>query len=794
MGKKLSLLASVAVVTLSCGTSFAQTAPADEAREAGGLEEIVVTARKREETAQDVPVVVTALSAAEIERRGIASIEDISAAVPGLSLQSSGNPTQNVLNLRGIESGNIGVGFEQPVSINVDGVQFSNAEFLRVGQFDIQSIEVLKGPQALFFGKNSPGGVISIRTANPTTDLFTQVRAGYEFGTNRATGEAIVSGPLGSGVGGRLAVSFTDSDGWWENLHPSAATRRLPKFQEWIVRGTLRAEVGAFDATAKFTYQRNDGADYLYQDLVGCRADVATYAPYDDCRLNGRGESADPAAWAGFNPALSPYWAVEPYGNYNTYIGSLEMNYELADDVTVTSVTGYNKLDNQRFDNIITGGAPQLLFIGDRQYQEAFSQELRVSADLGGVRVLAGAYYDDRLIRQDSHVVLVGTVLPFFQQQIDSNGWSVFAQAEIDITPQFELSIGGRYSDEKKHYSGRITQANNTVVDGVALRAGDPLRIRDPRIAEDNFSPEVTLSYKPNSDVLVYGAYKKGFKSGSFGMSQTAARFWSVRTTNSNSFLSERVEGFEGGIKSEWLNRTLRLNVVAFNYDYRNLQLSAWDPVALSTRVLNAGAAVTRGVELEALYAPPGVDGLTLSANVAYLDAKYKRWVSDCNRTQIDFTGAAGGCNINVDNNAATSAGGLLAGTGFEAQDRAGDRLRSAPEWTAQLGVAYQRDISGDLRINLNADATYTSKANVDILGDPRGINPERVILNGGIGIAAENGAWSLDVIARNLTNKRFMYYAEHAGLSGGRAFTANINPPRSVLLRLTVRPSEFGR
>lgn len=805
MELRQALLKSAAIALVAApSAAFAQAAavrevaPSNQSVEAvegppRALEEIVVTARKREETAQNVPVVVTAISSRQIERQGISSIEDVSNVVPGLSLQAPGNPTQNVLNLRGIESGNIGVGFEQSVSINIDGVQFSNGEFLRFGQFDLEHIEVLKGPQALFFGKNSPGGVISIRTAAPTQDFFAQVRGGYEFGTNKAIAETVLSGPLGHNVGARLAVSYTNSDGWWENLYPGVAASKLPKYNELLVRGTLRAAPSdRLDATLKFTAARNRGADYLYQDLVGCRSDVSSYAPYDDCRLNGRGESADPSAWAGFDPTLSPLWRKDPYTNLNAYIGSLEINYDLGDRVRLTSVSGYSELDNKRFDNIITGGAPQLLFIGDRQFQQAFSEEVRLTADLGRIRVLSGAYVDTRTVRQDSNVVLVGSVLPFFRQQIDADAWSLFAQAELDVTSKLALSVGGRYSDERKTWSGVITQANNFVVDGVRVQAGDLLRILDPKISQSNFSPEITISYKPTRDILLYGAYKEGFKSGSFGMSQTAARFWSVRSA-SNSFLAETADGFEAGLKSEWFDRTLRFNLMAFDYDFKNLQLSAWDPVALSTRVLNAGAANTRGVELETLYASPFVSGLTLSGNIAYLDAKYKRWISDCNRTQIDFTGAAGGCNVNVDGNAATNAGGLLTGTGFEAQDRRGDRLRAAPKWNVQVGAVYERDLTSTLRLNLNGNAQWTSSENVDILGDPRGVNDARWVVNGGVGVSAANGSWAIDLIGRNLTNERFMYYAEHAGLSGGRAFTANINPPRSVYVRLTLRPSEFG-
>jgi iron complex outermembrane receptor protein len=796
MKLKGTFLASVATTCmLIAPPALGQDNTQDDDSAASGLEDIVVTARKRAESAQDVPVVVAAFDSAAIERRAIAGIEDITSVVPGLSLQAPGNPTQNVLNLRGIESGNIGVGFDQPVSINIDGVQFSNAEVLRVGQFDVERIEVLKGPQALFFGKNSPGGVISIQTAKPTDELFVQLRGSLESGVNKAGAEAIVSGPLGAGIGGRLAVSFTDSDGWWVNLRPGVANPKLPQYQEWIVRGTLRAEpTDSLDATLKFTYHRNRGADFLYQDLIGCRADVATYSTFDDCKLNGRGDSPDPSQWAGFNASLSPLWSSEPYTNYATYIGSLELNQKLGEAFTLTSVTGYNVIDNKRFDNIITGGAPQLLFLGEHQYQSSFSQELRLSGEIGPVRMMLGGFFDDRKVRQDSAVVLVGGVLPFFRQQIDGSSYSFFGQAEVDITPQFELSVGGRYTNEKKSWSGEITQANNFVVDGVALKAGDPLRILDPKIQEGNFSPEVTLSFKPSRDVLLYGSYKEGFKSGSFGMSQTAARFLSVRTGTRNSFLSEQVDGYEAGLKSEWFDGTVRFNVVGFDYNYKNLQLSAFDPNTLSTRVFNAGAAKTRGVEVETLFAPRGIEGLTLSANVAYLDAFYQNFFSDCNRTQIDFTGAAGGCNVNIDNRIATSAGGLLAGTGFEAQDRAGDRLRNAPEWVAQLGFTYEREISGKFRLNLNGDATYTSKTNVDILGDPRGINPSRWVINAGVGLSSASRAWAVDLIARNLTNKRFAYFAEHAGLSGGRAFTANINPPRSFMLRITLRPSEIGK
>ncbi len=787
----LGAIATSAVITANpaFGQASDETTPPS-----GGLEEITVVARKREESAQDVPVVVTAFDTASIQRKGIANIEDISMSVAGLSLQAPGNPTQNVLNLRGIESGSIGVGFDQPVSINIDGVQFSNSEFLQVGQFDLERIEVLKGPQSLFFGKNSPAGVISIKTANPTKDLFVQLRGGYETGTNKANTEGIISGPLTEGIGARLAFSFTDSDGYWKNLNPASNAQKMPVYNEYIIRGTLRAELSnALTATAKFTYQDFDGTDGVFQDLIGCRADIAAYAPLDDCKLNRRSEASDPSAFAGFNPAISTLWSQNPYTKKNAYIGSLELNYDLSENVSLTSLTGWNRLDNKRFDNLIIGGAPGLLIVGEHQIQDSLSEELRLAGSLGNVNFMIGAFFDDRRIFQDADVILNRATTPFSRQVIDGNTWSLFSQFEFKIVPELTLSVGGRYTNEKKRYSGFMRKGNGFVVDGVTVRDGDPLVIPDPKINEKDFSPEITLSYKPNNDILLYGAYKEGFKSGSFGMSQTAVRLLSVRRLP-NSFLNESVTGFEGGIKSEWFDNSLRVNIVAFDYKYRNLQLSAFDPAIVATRVVNAGGARTRGVELESLYAPPVVPGMTLSANIAYLDGRFTNWFSQCNQTQIQVTGRAGGCDVDVDRNPATNAGGVLAGTGFEAQDRSGDKLRSAPSWTVQLGANYDRNVTSTLRLNVNGNATWTSEANVDILGDPRGINPDRWILNGGLGVSAENGSWAVDIIGRNLTNKIFKYFAENAPFSGGRAFTANPNPPRSIMFRLTLRPSEFGK
>ncbi len=767
-------------------TPAAETAEDDTAV----LNRVQVFARKRQESVQDIPVVVQAFDAELLEQNAVSTIEDISFMTPGLSANVQGNNVQNVLNMRGIESGNIGVGFDQPVSINIDGVQFSNAEFLRVGQFDLERAEVLKGPQALYFGKNSPAGIIALTTADPTDELYTEIKAGYATGADRWFAEGVLSGPISETVGGRLAVTYTDAKGWWENQVPGVANKDAPDYNEMIARGTLTFEpTDNFDAKAKLTYHRNRGDDYAYQELVECTPAVETWSPYSDCKLNGKGASVDPDFLPGFDPSLSPLWRDEPYSEYNTTIFSLEANYDINDELTLTSVTGYSDLDNQRFDNIIVGGTIPLIILGEAQKQETLSQEIRLTGTYDRFNFMLGGFVDDRTITQDSAVVLAGGLTPFNTQEITADSMSAFAQIEYDLTDELSVSVGGRYTEETKAYRGVMTQGNGYVVDGVTVEAGDEFLIENPEIDADDFSPELTVSYRPTNNVNIFASYKEGFKSGSYSMSQTASRFLSVRQAETD-FAPEEVEGYEIGAKTEWLDNRLRLNLVWFDYDYSNLQLSAFDSEIQSTRVFNAGAAKTRGIEFESMYIPETFDALTLTANIAYLDAYYEEWDADCTAYQIDVD--ATGCNVDVDNNPATDVGGLLAGTGFEAQDRNGDELRNAPDWTVQLAAVFDERLTDNLRIRANGAAVWTDEHNSDPIGDPLMDNDAHWKLNAGVGIYADDDSWALDLIGRNLTDERIYNWGQTAPLGGRRAYAVSPNPPRDIMIRLTIRPSEM--
>ena len=335
------------------------------------VDEIIVQARKRDESIQDTPVIVYALDEEALERYGVNTIDDLGTVVPGLGIVNSGGAVQAQINIRGVDSGAIGVGLDQAVALNIDGVQVSNAEFIRSGQFDLERVEVLKGPQALFFGKNSPGGIISLVSAGPTDEFFAEGRIGYETASERPFGHAIVAGPVTDVLGVRLAASYTDSEGWFENTDPDVKFKNLPNFDELIVRGTVVYEPNeVFAATGKVAYSSQEGGDFFFSELIGCdptSAFVQAFAPGEDCTLNFKGSTGDLSQNPLYDPSVAPEQREDPFSEYQNLVASLELDYAISDDLQLTSITGFTEIQNDRNDNLIPGRNFGLPFPGPIQ-------------------------------------------------------------------------------------------------------------------------------------------------------------------------------------------------------------------------------------------------------------------------------------------------------------------------------------------------------------------------------------------------------------------------------------------
>ena len=428
---------------------------------------------------------------------------------------------------------------------------------------------------------------------------------------------------------------------------------------------------------------------------------------------------------------------------------------------------------------------------------EQFSQELRFSGDFGRFRTTLGAFVDDRRTDTGGNVwVSQGvTLVPDSEVYVGQSSWSAFAQAEVDITDRLSLSVGGRYTDEERDTGG-----------GWIGQPDARYNLETDSLSEDNFSPDVTVSWDATADLNFFANYKEGFKSGGFNAS-TLDRAVTVGNPDNaidDSFLSETVEGFELGFKSEWFDNTLRVNGAAYSYDYDELQLSVVTEVVVNgvaspvVSTENAGSAKIEGIELDALWLTP-LEGLSLTGVVAYNDSHFINYISECSQYQL-FTDPTG-CDVNVDTSGTnggldTSAGGIfdvITDNGYDSQDRRDTPLTNAPEWSLSLGANYETSLSSNLGLAANFLTSYNGDQNASADNNPLAVQDAHFIVNGGIQLFAKNGGWDLELIGRNLTDEVVLIDAFNQSRSGSATEPQYLggvrNAPREIMLQLTIRP-----
>lgn len=759
---------------------------------AAQLEEVVVTARKREESLQDTPVVVKVLSDETLKAFNINNFDNLASLEPTLLIDGeSGGPANPIIQLRGIQSGSINTFNDQAVSINIDGVQFSNSQVLRAGQFDLERIQVLKGPQPLFFGKNSTGGIIAIETAGPTDELFTEISLGYAIEAETTDITGIIAGPLSDSVGGRLAVNYLDTEGYYENEYPGVADKSNGNYDQLMARGTLEFDFDDLFITFKTTYSNREGGGTSFTQTFGCEdtPETASRLPFEDCELNETSSRADPGQSPFWNRSDSPFYRSDtPEHEYEMMFSSLELEYDFNDNWTLNSVTGYNSMDNYQFETLFPGAATPFFlpafFVAHRETEfKTLSQEFRFTGIYDTARYTVGVFVDDRSIDL-LQVQNFFAQMPAFTRNLDSEAISIFAQAEFDLTDQWTFSLGGRYIEETKTLKGANISAGifalNPVTGPFAVPAG-PHQNPTNELEEENFSPEVTLSYQPTDDYLLYATYKEAFKSGSFE-TDTVVGVLSVApfAPREVSFRPETVEGFELGTKMQFLDDTLRVNLAAFDYEYEDLQLLAYDPETVSNRTVNAGTSTVQGLEADITYLTP-LDGLLLTASLARIEANYDDYIGQCNPDQLQ--GFQAGCTIDEDGDGEA-----------ESQVRDGDPLRGAADWNLNFGINYDISISDSLRFRSNLNAAWTDEYFADEDNNSRFIQDAAWNVGLNLGLYAEDESWAVDLIGSNITDEVILNATGPSpviGVSDGRdPYFGTRNNPREVMLRFTIRPS----
>lgn len=781
--------------------------------------EIVVTARLRSESLLDTPVAVSALSAEDIVRYNATDLTKIGELTPTVIISNYRTIGGGSLSIRGISSPPTQVGYEQPVSVALDGVQSSSGRVATLGFFDMQQVEILKGPQALFFGKNSPAGVISITSAGPTRDLTVGARAAYEFVGDEVTTEGFIAGPLAAGLGGRVAIKYRKMQGWLHNnaqpaanpFFPAAlpaASGRLPGppddrvgDHEIMGRVTLAFEpTDNLTITGKvFGLKGIDQGGGSYSQNIGPCSDgkprsFGVVDPFGDCRADNQ------TSFSNIVPAIAQRVPAlngdnRSRGRQQAITTSLNMRLDLG-AVTLTSITGtlYNRY---RSISGLTHTVDNSLTTYEDTSYRAFSQEFRgLTKFEGPVNFLAGLYYQnakDALynhtnFRADiSYNPATDQLVTYVKQAyLKGRAYSAFAQALWDVTDQIEFAAGARWTSERKRTRNENLYGVNTALGRFATQTTVFAGSTDPtpgvlaaNFKDKNVSPEVTLTYRPVPNSAIYVAYKTGFKSGGFGITspiQTSTLLSDI------DFDSETVKGVEFGAKGQ-VARGLKLQATAFGFDFKNLQVTTYDAAAIRFQINNAGAVRQRGVEIEADY--NAMPGLNLRAAVAHVRNRFRNYTGQCYGYTIPaaqaLTAAAPpGCSFVLTasgSRALTAAGGAILQQVFDGRAPA-----RSPDWAGNAGFDYTRDLGPSLEWTVNGDAFYSASY---FAGDTLAPATEQDAfwrLNAGIKVGARDDRWSIGLIGRNLTNKYYLLFA--GDRTGGTSVPLVQGEQRGVVAR----------
>jgi outer membrane receptor protein involved in Fe transport len=783
-----SVLLASTVLGLAAGAApaLAQDAEPQESAQQGGLGDIIVTARKRQETAQDVPVAVTAISAEQIANRDVTSVEKITSIAPQFSVGRASNGSGAQLTLRGIGSSSTSIGIEQSVAVVVDGAYYGQGRVINEGFFDLARVEVLKGPQALFFGKNATAGVISITTADPTAAPEFMIKGGYEFKSQQYRLEGYASMPLTDTLGLRLAARYTKMDGGYyrnvaENLtytevdavsvlaggngDPTGHTATPAKYkapgeEEFLGRATLKWEpvdrlTVSLKGSVDLSTVNNNSWNYVaFQCGNGSTSQLTGYACGKDFVTHQNNMPADIAA-------NFPYAKADGslYNKYRSAGGTLNVTYD-GDLLQVSSVTNYQWNNNRWACACDFQSSESSNWATENSSWKAFSQELRALTQFDGpFNMMVGLLYQ-KTRRDFAQFVMTGAVsnsaAPEGYEHVATAKTSftkgetmaVFGQATYKILPNLELAGGVRFSDETKN--SYFTQFyNNPLLLGIFRDQNDPdgLGVVTARQQFRNWSPEATLTWKATPDLMVYGAYKTAYKSGGFSNGGINSKF-SADPNADLTFDPEKSEGFEIGFKSTLLSNQLRFNVTAFNYKYTNLQVDFFNSPIFAFQTLTADAR-TKGVEVEWQFAPNGIPGFDIHGSINYDKARYTSFpLAPCYAGQTPGEG----CNL----------------AGNSRQDLSGSQLSVAPKWTGNLGINYEVSIGSANKLGLNVDSKYSASYLASGFGNPLSRQSKYVTLDAGIRFGAEDDNWQIALIGKNLTDRFYVTGVVDGPSTGG--------------------------
>ncbi len=774
--KRFLASASTVVVAaiLTSGVALAQEAET----KSDGLAEIVVTAQKRAENVQDVPISITAFSGETLAAAGIEDVRDLRRITPNLNFTTAAQTANTRIQIRGVgTSGNSAI--EPSVASFVDGVYIPRIGSLLAGLNDISSVEVLRGPQGTLFGRNASMGAVVLNTTEPKDEFEGRVQGSYGS-YNRVRLSGIVNIPVSDTAAFRFSSVYYRADGVGRNELDGS---RMGKENGFSIRGAFRWEP---NESVKWVLR----GDFV--DLGGDGNNVLTVVsktvtPTIAANWLARTDPDGAGPLTGSLPILDDTysWRVRQdtggtLDDKNWGVVS-DLSVELGGGFSTRIISSYRDWHNFQYqeNTVAIPGSPYGRPGGfDSQ---AHSEEFQfISPDdmlNGHLKFVAGIYYfeEDYWINEGLDLkpaycnVLIRNAQPtrlatcLAQQQVPGTRFNFFQNTkslagygEMTLMLGDKFSITGGIRATKDEKVGDLT---SVVYNTTITRANETTALQLDASAT---TYRLNATYKPTDDIMVFASYATGFKSGGFDSSPpTTAAVGSANRT----FLPERTKNWELGVKSSLFDRKLIFNATLYRTRIDDLQFRTFDGLTFRTR--NNGKVQQQGVEVDVVARP--IPELTLTLGTAYLDSKY-----------LDFRGAPG----------LPAFGGT--------QDLTGTRLPFSPKWQGAASAAYDGKFNQDLKWSLRADLSFAAAANVGAQGDnnPDAIQPGYALLGARFGIGAEDGNWEVAVAGQNLTNKAYclnmapqvqdQQFLLRNTVTGGTVLRCTLNEPRQVNIEFT--------
>ena len=677
------------------------------------IDEIVVTATKRSESVQSIPVAVTAFGSEELEKGRIQDLSEIADRTPSFSFQKADSTEQELI-IRGIGTIRLDSASADPsVGLFIDEVYIGRRGTATPPVFDLQRVEVLRGPQGTLYGKNVVGGAVNLITARPEDTFGGALSASYG-NYNAIQSDGYVTGPLANGIAGRLAFFQSSRDGYADNIMTGD---ELENLDQWGARGAVDVdfnERASLQLTGEWSYTENDGQSRYPVDAVSIDGPGT---------VRGFGGPATDDVRTSNHP-------FDPFEKTRTYGLTARFDYDM-DWATLTYLSAWRYGNaSDKFSQSGLASPPSLTdsIVGQYEEYSAYTQELRLTSNSSGPLNWIGGlyYYNETTNREDTNSatsfafagpgttgdVLDGTYI--YTQSAKTQNLAAFGEVNYDVTDAFTLTAGLRYTVDDKELKNKVNCLDYGAPGAIFCVA--PLGPAEDQFdiqTEDDWSeltPKFAAEWRATENVFAYASATRGFKGGG----------WQGKPANETaallSYNPETAWTYEAGVKTDWADGRFRFNASVFKTDFSDLQVEVLDDTGLTLVVSNAADAKINGVELETVFQP--VQQLQLFGTASFLDTEYENF--------IDSTG----------------------------RDLSGNQINRTPEFSYTVGFDFEQPVNDTYMVG--ARATYSWQDEFFWLPENINFEDSYGLLNGRVSFGPQDGNWEVAIWGKNVTDELY--------------------------------------